>query len=226
MAYEDSIEIWIIGQKNWPRGKVNKHEIRVDKRIDHPYFAGIHTLYPSKKNENFAIVSASAPDSVLVVDLENSVVSKVLRLPAELYGRNYTLTSNMNLKSHYINNDFQTTHINSAYPVDDNKIVVTTLIQGALGQFDLSNDSFNEICSGFVGCHGGRVNDCGEIYFADSTMGAIIYIHQDGTILRRFATNSRWLHDVQHITESVYACAVADLNELQLLDIDKNEIVF
>ncbi|MGH7485852.1 MAG: hypothetical protein ACREMY_09665, partial [bacterium] len=85
---------------------------------------------------------------------------------------------------------------------------------------------YEELCRGFVGCHGARMSAEGEIYFADSTAGTLVFLTPAGRIARRFATGSRWLHDVQQIAGSVYAFALADRNELRVYDIASGELHF
>jgi hypothetical protein len=106
--------------------------------------------------------------------------------------------------------------------------VVSTLIQGAIGRFDLTagaSGAYQELCRGFVGCHGARVSAEGEVYFADSAAGLLVFLTPEGRIARRFATGSRWLHDVQQIAGSVYAFALADTNELLLYDVATGELL-
>ncbi len=148
-------------------------------------------------------------------------------MPASLYGNNYDLDSSMDLREHYIANDYQTTHVNSAFPHrDGEQLLISTLIQGAIGSFRLSDGSYREFTRGFVGAHGARLNDEGEIYFADSVTGCLVILNEDGTIRERFATGSRWLHDVQQIEGPVYAFAVSDMNAVCLYNIKTEELLF
>jgi hypothetical protein len=104
--------------------------------------------------------------------------------------------------------------------------VISTLIQGAVGVFDLETGAYEEIVRGFVGCHGARVSAEGEVYFADSTAGHLVFLDSRGRIARRFDAGSRWLHDVQQVRGSVYAFALADSNELRVWDVDREELLY
>ena len=76
-------------------------------------------------------------------------------------------------------NDLQTTHINDASSMDGgSRVVVSTLIQGAIGVFDLGGGSYQEVTRGLVGCHAARVNDEGVIYFADNCGGALVELER------------------------------------------------
>ena len=131
------------------------------------------------------------------------MIERSLRMPASLYGHNYTLTSEMDLRRHYIHDGCQTTHLNAAsVDREGRRAVVSTLIQGAIGLFDLRTGDYQEIARGFVGCHGARFSDRDEIYLADSPRGCLIFLGPGGRVTRRFETGSLWLHDVQQIRES------------------------
>ena len=103
--------------------------------------------------------------------------------------------------------------------------MVSAFIPGAIGRFDLATGGYEELCRGFVGCHGARVNAEGETYFADSTAGALAVLADDGKVARRFATGSRWLHDALQIDGNVYAFALADRNELRVYDVARGEML-
>ena len=195
------------------------------RRFEHPHLAGLHTVAPLP--EGRILLSCSASDALLVLDLASGKVERTLRMPSSLYGHNYDLTPEMDLRRHLIGDEQQTTHINAAHPFDNGRrAVVSTLIQGAIGVFDLETGAYEEIARGFVGCHGARVNEEGRIYFADSTAGHLVFLDWDGRIERRFDVGSRWLHDVQQIEGPVYAFALADRNELAVWDIDKEALLF
>jgi hypothetical protein len=192
---------------------------------EHPHLVDLHTVAPLP--EGRALLACSAPDAVLILDLASGAVEKTLRLPAALYGRGYGLTPEMDLRRHHIDDDAQTTHVNAAHPFDgDRRAVLSTLIQGAIGVFDLASGDYRELARGFIGCHGARVNTEGEIYFADSTSGQLVFLDDRGRVSRRFDAGSRWLHDVQQIGGSVYAFALADANELALWDVASRRLVF
>lgn len=225
VGYESLIELWDLKTSLSNSNGFSADNIHVVKTYNHPYFAGIHTVFPYKNGK--IAISASAPDSVLLLDLESGAVDTTLRMPEELYGFNYELTSDMDVRKHYIHNDCQTTHINCAYPLnaDGSKIIVSTLIQGAIGIFDVQSGSYRELTRGFIGCHGVKVNANNEIYFADSVNGSLVVIDSQGKEVFRFTINSLWLHDVQHIHGDVYAFSAADANELLLYDTKKEELL-
>lgn len=189
------------------------------RSYEHPLLAGLHTVAPLPGGQ--ALLSCSASDALLVLDLATGEVEKVLRMPEDVYGRRYDLGPGMDLRRHYIGDEQQTTHVNAAHPFDGGRrAVVSTLIQGAVGVFDLETGAYEEIVRGFVGCHGARVSAAGEVYFADSTAGHLVFLDDRGRTARRFDAGSRWLHDVQQIRGSVYAFALADANELRVWDVD------
>lgn len=197
---------------------------RLVRRYGHPHLAGLHTVEPLDGGR--AALSCSSPDAVLILDLESGEVERTLRLPADLYGRNYDLSADRDLRRHFIGDEQQTTHVNQAFPFDGGRrILVSTLIQGAVGVFDLATGAYEEMARGFVGCHGARVSEEGRIYFADSPNGHLVFLDERGAVTRRFDAGSRWLHDVQQIRGAVYAFALADSNELRLWDIDHGTLL-
>ncbi|HEV8579323.1 MAG TPA: hypothetical protein VGX68_09600 [Thermoanaerobaculia bacterium] len=212
VGYEHRVEHWRL-----PRCLIRRYE--------HPHLAGLHTVEPISRNR--AVLSCSSPDAVLILDLNSGEIERTLRMPAELYGRNYNLSPDMDLRRHFIGDEQQTTHLNQAFPFDGgSRVLVSTLIQGAIGVFDLESGAYEEIARGFVGCHGARVNEEGEIYFADSARGHLVFLNEEGRMARRFDAGSRWLHDVQQIRGSVYAFALADTNELRVWDIERGDLLF
>lgn len=224
VGYESGLEHW---RFHCPIGllkRITTKCFRVKKQYDHPHLSGLHTVFLLP--EHRAIISASAADAVLIINLRTGKVEKELRMPAEIYGHNYDLNEDMDLRKHYIHNDCQTTHINCAYPMNNyRKIVVSTLIQGAIGIFDLKTNQYEELSRGFIGCHGSRISDDGQIYFADSASGSLIFLNQNGNIANKFSVNSRWLHDVQQIKEDIYAFAIADANELHIYNIRTGDLL-
>ncbi len=173
-----------------------------------------------------AALSCAAADAVLVCDLERGAVERTLRLPAALYGQGYELSASTDLRCHAIPDEAQATHVNAAHRAGGSRVVVSTLIQGAIGLLDLASGAYAELSRGFVGCHGARMSAEGEIYFADSPAGALTFLSASGQVARRFAAGSRWLHDVQQIAGSVYAFALADRNELRVYDLDAGELLW
>ena len=225
VGYEDHLELWRFRKPLNSTKRIKNNSYAVEKKYHHPFFPGLHTVNPIAKDQ--VVISCSATDAVLILNLNTGKVEQILRMPEDLYGLNYDLTTEMDLWKHYIGNDYQTTHINSAYSLEDGrKIVVSTLIQGAIGIFDLKDNSYQEITRGFVGCHGARVTDEGKIYFADSVTGCLIFLDENGGISRRFGVNSRWLHDVIQLKGEIYAFTVADLNELRVYNIQSSNLLF
>ena len=226
ICYESFLELWKFHAPLNTLNHCDEMDFTVLRRYDHPHFAGLHTCFPSS-DKLTAVLAASAPDAVLILDLDSGVVRKTLRMPENLYGKNYELTDEMDLRSHYIANDFQTTHINSAYPSrNGNELVLSTLIQGAIGIFDVVSNTYREIIRGFVGCHGARFDNEGNIYFADSVTGCLVFIDKQGKILRRFGIDSFWLHDAVQIERNIFAFSAADSNSLLIYNIDKNTLLF
>ena len=206
-------------------GQINAMDFQVAARFEHPLMAGLHTVEPLGSEK--VAVSCSAPDAVLLLDAVDGKPERILRLPRDLYGRNYELASGMDLRRHYIDDELQIAHMNAAFADRTGRyLAVSTLIQGAVGVFDLEKGRYDEVTRGFVGCHGARFDDRGNLYFADSTTGTLVILTDEGKIARRFGTGSRWLHDVQQLRGSIYAFALADANELRVYDIDKDELLF
>jgi hypothetical protein len=124
---------------------------------------------------------------------------------------------------HYVNNDLQLTHINCAWAWRGG-IVISTLIQGALGWFD-PQGQYQELLRGFVGCHGVRADArTGRLYFCDSCTGTLIFLNDKLGIKRRLATGSIWLHDAQQIEGDIFAVAVTDRNQVEIWDTRAREI--
>lgn len=185
--------------------------------IDDPWFSGLHTVFATGPDS--CIVSASAPDAVLEVDLAAGCVTARIPLPEAVYGHGYALTEADDLRAHYVSNDYQRTHINSASPDGEGGIVLSTLIQGDIGHLD-AGGRYRVVSSGHVGCHAARTTaDSAAFYFADSCNGDLVVIGPDGSEQRRFATGSRWLHDVQQVAGDLFLCCPGDRNTLELVDI-------
>lgn len=225
VCYGSYLELWDFMN---PLNKIDrKHDLqyKILKTYEHPHFAGLHTVNVLDKNR--VIVSASAPDAIMIIDLDTKGILWEKRMPEEIYGKNYQLTDIVDLKQHYIANDYQTTHINSAYPSDDKKkIVVSLFIQGAIGIFDLEKDNYIEIMRGFTGCHGARFNKERCIYFVDSVTGTLVILNNKMGIQKRFAVRSLWLHDAIQLFDNIYAFSISDSNELQIYDINKGKLLF
>ncbi len=227
VCYESYLELWdFMVPLSQIRGKKDL-VYKVVNTFEHPHFAGLHTVNVFDNDK--VVLSASAPDAVMIINIKTKQIVWEKRMPEEIYGKNYQLTDVTDLRRHFIVNDYQTTHINSAYPSrDKKKIVISTLIQGAIGVFDLENDSYTEIVRGFVGCHGARFNQEGHIYFVDSVTGTLVILDKNNKIdtYKRFAVRTIWLHDAIQIFNSIYAFSVSDANELHIYDINKGVLLF
>ncbi len=225
VGFEQRVERWRLPGPIASLGRMTRAGCTVVRRYEHPHLAGLHSVAPIAGGR--AVLSCSAADAVLVLDLESGEVERTLRMPAALYGQGYPLAPEMDLRRHYIDDEGQTTHVNQAWPFDSGRrVLVSTLIQGAVGVFDLETGEYEEIARGFVGCHGARINEEGQVYFADSTSGHLTFLDEQGKVSHRFDAGSRWLHDVQQIAGSVYAFALADANELRVWDVDREELLF
>jgi len=230
VAYEQRVERWRLPAPISPISARRAELPRIDRaacaprsivgRWEHPWLAGLHTVAPLPGDR--ALLACSASDALLVLDLASGAVERAFRMPAALYGRNYELTPAMDLRRHSIGDEQQSTHVNAAHPFDGGRrAVVSTLIQGAIGVFDLATGAYEELARGFVGCHGARVSAAGEVYFADSPAGHLVFLDAAGRVARRFDAGSRWLHDVQQLAGPLYAFALADANELAVWDVDR-----
>ena len=205
--------------------RIDAADFQVAARYDHPHLAGLHTI--DTLPGGLAALSCAAADAVLFLDPAEGRIERTLRMPRDLYGRSYDLAPGMDLRRHYIHDEVQTTHVNAAFGDRTGRwVAVSTLIQGAIGVFDLQSGKYEEVTRGFVGCHGARFDDKGNLYFADSTTGHLVVLGDDGKIARRFAVASRWLHDVQQLRGNVYVFALADSNEMQVWDVERNEMLF
>lgn len=181
--------------------------------VTDPWLSGAHTIMPDGKGS--MLITCSASDAVLVMNEETFKIENALRLPEELYGVNYPLQRSDSVVDHYIGNDSQLTHINCAFPWK-NGIVISTLIQGAIGWFSDSG-KYTELLRGFVGCHGIRGDARREeLYFTDSCLGAIVFLSPALTIDRRLDLDSRWLHDSCQVDGPMFAVAVADRNAVEI----------
>lgn len=187
-------------------------------RISHPWFAGGHTVFVDSRG--LLTVSCSASDAVLIFNLEGSLIDYLL-LPQSLYGTNYNLKPEDDLRCHYIHNDLQRTHINSAYP-NTQGVLCSLLIQGAIGLFR-NDGSYHELTRGYIGCHGARtLLDRDGFYFSDSPNGRLIEMNWKGEIQREIGINSCWLHDALDVGDSRYLMAPSDRNTLEMWDLRIN----
>ena len=224
VGYEHRLERWRLRAPIDRLPRLTFADGEIVWRCEHPHLAGLHTVEPL--GDGRAALSCASADAVLLCDLEAGTVDATLRLPAALYGQGYELDAATDLRRHDIPDEAQATHVNAAHRAGGSRVVVSTLIQGAIGMLDVASGAYAEISRGFVGCHGARLSADGEVYFADSPAGALTFLTAAGQIARRFVVGSRWLHDAQQIAGSLYAFALADTNELRIYDLDGGELLW
>lgn len=223
--YKPQFAIWY-KQRLWILGleilEVYNSDLSRIAVIEDPWLSGTHTIIPDQCGH--LIVSCSASDSVLVIDEETYKVVQALRMPEKLYGVNYSLSRTDSLVEHYIHNDYQLTHINCAWPWRGG-ILVSTLIQGAIGWFD-ENQNYKELLRGFVGCHGVRTDHrTNQIYFCDSCLGTVVFLKSDFTIEHRINTGSIWLHDTHQLNHDTFALSIADRNQIEIMNCFSRDII-
>ncbi len=190
-------------------------------RISDPWMSGVHTCFA---HDGRIVVSASGSDAVLIVDPAAERVVEAFRMPEAIYGRNYPLARTDDTRSHFIDNDRQLTHINSAWPAADG-IYVSTLIEGAVGRFGWDG-TYEEIVRGFWGCHGVRKLDDERLLFSDSCLGcACVLDAATRRLVRRFDFGSRWLHDTETPDGRFFFGGLGDLNCVVVLDAADSSIV-
>lgn len=190
------------------------------ERIDDPWFAGLQMIFPV--DDTHCVISASAPDALMLLDLPQRRVVRRWRVPAERYGRNYELTETMSVHDHFIANDMQLTHLNCAYPDGRGGFWISTLAQGDIG-YVAADGAYEVVASGFVGCHGirdSRELDC--LYFSDSCTGHLIGIGADRAPRVIGTVDSRWLHDAQHLAGDLFLLSLGDRNAIVVLDTASN----
>jgi hypothetical protein len=211
--------LWVLGVD---RLDVYDADLAHTARITDPWLSGGHTV--TADGHGRLLVSCSASDAVLVIDERSHEVVHALRLPEELYGVNYPLARGDSVTDHYIPNDLQLTHLNCASPWRGG-IVVSTLIQGAIGWFDPAQQ-YHELLRGFVGCHGVRAEaGTDQLYFCDSCLGALVFWTSQRGIHSRLAADSAWLHDAQQLEGELFALSVADRNQVELVLTRRREVL-
>jgi hypothetical protein len=195
------------------------------RRIDDPWFAGLHTVFPI--DAQTCLASASGPDAFLWVDMIARRVIRRLRLPEDRYGRNYALGDDTSVRDRYIVNDLQIAHMNCAYPMVDGSVVYSTLIQGDVGRWR-PDGTWHQYRQGHIGCHGARVSDDGgTIYFVDSTQGRLVAMNGQGEIEKTIQRPSLWLHDAQQLPGTPYfLLCESDFNILSLVDSRDETVLF
>jgi hypothetical protein len=186
-------------------------------RVDDNWFGGLHTVFPV--DDNTCIVSSSAADAVLWVNLVARRVVRRWRLPTEIYGANYELTPDMSVSDHYIPNDMQLAHLNCAYPDGKGGCYVSTLIQGDIGHVDLDG-KYSILGRDYIGCHGVRLSRNSEhVYFTDSCTGRLMRLKSGGGAIEMHRVDSQWLHDIEQVEGDLYWFCLGDKNEAALIDV-------
>lgn len=218
-AVWDAGLLWVVGVEHV---EIYGPDLKSIARVEDPWLAGGHTIASDGRGN--MLVSCSASDSVIIIDSKAGRVIDALRMPEELYGRNYSLSRSDSVVDHYIINDAQLTHVNCAWPWKGG-VLTSSLIPGALGWFSPGGEH-RELLRGFVGCHGARVrSDDGSIYFCDSALGALVFLDSKMRIAKRVATGSLWLHDAIQIDGDVFALAVYDSSEVRFMDVVTRKIL-
>lgn len=211
--------LWILGTELL---EVYDASIKLLARIEDPWLSGAHTIAPDQAGH--LVVSCSASDAILFIDPERYLVTDAVRLPESLYGHNYPLSRQDSVVTNFIHNDLQLTHVNAAWPWRGG-ILVSTLIQGAIGWFD-RNKNYRELLRGYVGCHGIKVNLSGLPYFCDSPSGKLIVLNEDFEVNWELQAESRWLHDAQEIVPGLYALALADHNAIEFVRSETKTLLY
>jgi hypothetical protein len=215
ICLEDYVAVLAVSPE--PIGSDPEHRAR---RIDDPWFGCLHTAFPV--DATHCVISASASDAILLLDMTQGRVVWRWRVPADRYGRNYELTEHMSVQDHFIANDIQLAHLNCAVPDGSGGFWISTLGQGDIGHVSANGD-YEVIASGFVGCHGirhSRELDC--LYFADSCTGRLISIGADRLPRVIGAVDSLWLHDAQHLAGGIFVLCLGDKNAIVVLDSSSN----
>ena len=195
----------------------------VEYSISSNWFAGGHTVYPDNKGE--LVVACSGSDALLFFDPERRKLVKSYRMPEDNYGFNYKLNAKSDVRSHYINNDRQLTHLNCCFPFAEGYLV-TAFIQGAVGKFNFQGE-YLELTSGFVGCHGARTRlGLNGFYFSDTCGGRLMEMSWSGKIIKEFGVDSKWLHDCQWIRDDIYLFSLSDRNKMQLWDVGSGVMIW
>lgn len=225
VGFEDRLEVWSLGNGIPRDGRIHRGGWSVTATIRHKHLAGLRTVHAIDPQN--LVVASSGADGFFRIDLQAREEIDFKQMPTDLYGMGYQLHQRHDLHEHYVGNNYQRTHLNGAWPYEDGKkVVVSGLIQGAIGVFDLDSGAYRELVRGFEGCHGARVDDRGRIYFSDSCDGAIVFLDEAGKETFRYQHQSKWLHDACQIQGDLFALALADVNQLVFLNIVTGETYF
>lgn len=205
--------LWVLGVSVLEVYDVNLRRVAV---VNDPWLSGAHTIVPDGKGH--LLMTCSTSDSVLILDDHDYSIVHAWRMPESLYGFNYPLKRTDSVVDHYVINDYQLTHINSARPWRQG-ILVSTLIQGAIGWFDPSG-SYQELTRGFVGMHGARIDErTGRIYFSNSCRGVLTFLTHDFKVDYEVDMRSNWLHDAEQLGGDYFAVSVADRDKVDIYNV-------
>jgi len=205
--------VWVLGVD---RVEIYDPDLRCVGVVTDPWLSGAHTI--ATDGNGCLLLSCSASDSVLWLDIASRQIVNAVRLPERVYGFNYRLSRTDSVVDHYITNDLQTTHVNCAWPWRKG-VLTSSLIPGALGWFDTTGD-YRELLRGMVGCHGARVrSDREELYCCDSCAGTLVFLDAGGRIVRRLDTDSHWLHDSLQLSGDLFATNRYDKGDVVLWDV-------
>lgn len=202
-----------------PEDPANRIDLRPgsESRIEDNWFGGLHTVFPV--DDATCIVSSSAADAVLWVNVESRKVVKRWRLPADIYGFNYELTPDMSVVDHNIHNDLQLGHLNSAYPDGDGGCYISTLVQGDIGHVD-QHGGYSLLERGYLGCHGVRLSQEKDyLYFSDSCTGCLMRLYPGEKASPLYRVDSQWLHDAEQVQGHLFWLCLGDKNETVLVDV-------
>ena len=192
-------------------------------RLADPWFGGLHTVIPV--DDTVCLLSSSAADAILWLDVSRGSVVRRWRLPSDRYGTNYHLDDTTWLSEHYIPNDFQLGHLNCAAPDGQGGAFVSVLGQGDIAHVSASG-GFELLATGFIGCHGVRFAAQQDLlYFCDSCSGRLMRVEGPQRVTPLFETGSLWLHDAVHLTADLFVMTMADRNRLLLADVKRGNVL-
>lgn len=223
VGFEHRVERWRLDRPVERLARLTARAYEITDRFEHPWLAGLHTVEPLPGGR--LAVACSASDAVLELDERGRLVGEH-RMPPELYGSAYTLAPDDDLRRHYIDDELQACHLNAATPIDGgSRLLVSTLIQGAIGVFERAGGGYRELRRGRPGAHGARATASGGLYFTDSAAGALVFLDDSGREEGRFEVGSRWLHDSIELAAPLFAFALADANELRIYNVESGALV-